>query len=748
VESLRLACFDAIATLLSLASTVIFFRGVWQWGCRSTGLSTPERSAGGSTDFKQGELPLTIAVSIVFGWALIVVSVQMLWIIGLIVDQPLLGGWSLHCLLLGWGLLMLHQYGCSSRIDFSKLIAIRDRFYWVFASLLLGHVVNSGLLQYPSDWDSLAYHLPIIDHWVQTGDLFNQRCAFWYVPGNHELIGFWLVAPQTGDYLAGISGVPVAALMLASSISILNHFGVTQWPARIAIVSLGASSVFLRQTVDQENDLAVAALMQTVIALALSQTRADARLWRRSWLASPIVAMAICIGLLAGTKYYALGYAVVASFVVVTVVLARYGQWACARLIGSIVLGCLMLASIWYLRNWTLAGSPVFPKGFERLGIDDLWQDMRPGNEYSSLWGGGTREVWSKLAWAWLSQTGPATTLLLLGGMFWSVCSGCQQAFIRFRNRDHFDFSLTIMSFATIAATAVYVVTPNVIETVHGTHNMLDMGYTSVRFGFSTAALATITSAVAVARLFLRMRQIAIYFLVMLLAMDVLIQGVVVTGLERWLQNGGWQAYVLGIQAAPPLIDWFLATLISTAAGLLMWRTICVNNRSGICLAGACCVVISAALSYAWHKHYDSFYLHVMKLPVQDETLKEGGLATVGSVEPVAAFCYRYYPLLGSDRRNHVIRPLYLPKQQDVIDFLDRFAVSHAFLRRPDNHWTASYRAVNELIDERPEAFAIERVTPSHCRIEIEKNCIRPLNRSECTSSVDRSKIGQNFGLR
>ena len=47
--------------------------------------------------------------------------------------------------------------------------------------------IERGVLRFPTDWDSLMYHIPLIDHWLQDGSLYAPGCAVWYFPGNTKV---------------------------------------------------------------------------------------------------------------------------------------------------------------------------------------------------------------------------------------------------------------------------------------------------------------------------------------------------------------------------------------------------------------------------------------------------------------------------------------------------------------------------------------------------------------------------------
>ena len=73
----------------------------------------------------------------------------------------------------------------------------------------------------------------------------------------------------------------------------------------------------LRQLTDSENDLAVVGLFLTALAYSLRHARRGRR--------SDLAFASVTLGLLAGVKYYALGYAVVAAATLVLLTVALRG---------------------------------------------------------------------------------------------------------------------------------------------------------------------------------------------------------------------------------------------------------------------------------------------------------------------------------------------------------------------------------------------------------------------------------------
>src|SRR5947209_16239448 len=127
--------------------------------------------------------------------------------------------------------------------------------YW------LGCVVEYGLLRFPTDWDSLMYHIPLIDQWLQAGSLYAPRDAVWYNPGSNELVGLWAVAPFSGDFLIGLNNLPAVILLSLGSVELARQAGLGHLCSAAAGLAVVATYVVARQTTNAENDVAAAGLL-------------------------------------------------------------------------------------------------------------------------------------------------------------------------------------------------------------------------------------------------------------------------------------------------------------------------------------------------------------------------------------------------------------------------------------------------------------------------------------------------------
>lgn len=104
----------------------------------------------------------------------------------------------------------------------------------------VAHIVTNGLGRFPEEFDGLAYHLALVDHWLQSKSLYAAEAAWWWQPGTAELVGMWMVAPFSGDFLVALGNLPFIALWALSALDVARliglevawrHLAVPCWPS-------------------------------------------------------------------------------------------------------------------------------------------------------------------------------------------------------------------------------------------------------------------------------------------------------------------------------------------------------------------------------------------------------------------------------------------------------------------------------------------------------------------------------------
>jgi hypothetical protein len=563
----------------------------------------------------------------------------------------------------------------------------------MLASLLLARVALHGLWAFPSDWDTLAYHVPLVDHWLRNGTLYVPACAFWYSPGNNEALGLWLVAPFSGDFLIALNNLPALILLASAAVELLSAFGVSPSLSHLASMAIVATRATWRQIVSAENDVAVAALFLAMLVYGLRYARRGRR--------ADLALASLAVGLLSGVKYYALGYAGVAGLAVLSIVAVLRGWRVAARAAAVGLAGIVVLSGYWYLRNAWASGTPLYPKGFTEA--TDTWSAIRPDSRTSTLLGSGRSEVWPLLAFSVATHAGAcqlAAALLLPATLLWLALSARQRrnGLARTRILRTWLVPLTVLSFL------VFLNTPNVVETVPGTMNMLRWQYHPVRFGLCPLSLAVVALAVV--------------------AGDA--AGSLTRAARRWAtpwiaatcRLGGWgvyglfsacvvcQAAVHGredvaldhlLLAADIFIAGVLLALLTTSSSPFDRR---VLHAVALC-AVAAGVLGCHRLSVRWHRHfvqhYDTSYFHVPVL-AQLSSLD-------ASRERICICDDRYYPFFGSRRQFDVCRPLWVPDRARLRNYLRDHRITLLVARNHDASPRRRYASVRQWIAERPGPF-------------------------------------------
>ncbi len=166
---------------------------------------------------------------------------------------------------------------------------------------MAARVGGVALLNFPSDWDTLMYHLPLVDQWLRAGSLYAPDDPVWYNAANVELVGLWCVGPFSGDFLTGLTNLPALVLFAGAAVELGGELGLGRRLSHVAGLAVVSNWVVFRQSPDAKNDMAVAALFLATLLFGMRYLRLSQR--------GALVYAACAFGLLCGVKYYAVGYA-------------------------------------------------------------------------------------------------------------------------------------------------------------------------------------------------------------------------------------------------------------------------------------------------------------------------------------------------------------------------------------------------------------------------------------------------------
>jgi hypothetical protein len=228
----------------------------------------------------------------------------------------------------------------------------------VAIATMLVLVIAVGLTHPPQAYDSLNYHLYFPARWIQDGRLSIIPTPFGdeapaYAPVNGELFFLWLMVPLHGDLAARAGQVPFYLLAGLALYGLARRLGAKPEHA----IYGPAFFMLAKPTVDQATgadvDLVCASMFLLSLYFIIRAIDTDETL---DWLLA-----GMCLGLYGGTKFVSLVFAPALLLPLIWKSVqdrrlpSRRTLWALP--------GIFAFAPPWFVRNWVVAGSPVYPAG-------------------------------------------------------------------------------------------------------------------------------------------------------------------------------------------------------------------------------------------------------------------------------------------------------------------------------------------------------------------------------------------------
>ncbi|MBX9659362.1 MAG: hypothetical protein K2X00_12405 [Nitrospiraceae bacterium] len=431
---------------------------------------------------------------------------------------------------------------------------------------------------------------------------------------------------------------------------------------------------------------------------------------------------AISLGLLAGVKFYALGYAGLAGLGIVLLVAYRAGVRQSVLTASALLLGAALFGGYWYMRNAWVTGSPLYPKGF--TPESDLMMRLYPAIGTSSFLGNGSPELAGLLVKAVWQMNGPVHVAALLAmpvSFFWLLATGWQ------RSRRHTcrgDGSRRVLLAALLAGTVVLLlVTPFAVEDEPGTLNQMLWHYCPVRYGLCFLSLAILCLSLVLQDVGRSIRKI-------LTPGDCERAGPIRTQTFIRGARPGARAvaavslvpHVLmgigaGVQFASPdqrlEIDWLASALIgiNVVFGftlLLLVRVLWPRGFGAavpflwVATLGAGAVGIER-LAERWHKDHAAYYDHMLAPRVFSHLARNEEDGT-----RVCVLDRRCYPFFGSRRQFRVCQPMRISSSDWLLSYLrdQRAEIVIGRSREPISGWDC-FRGFAECMARHPGAFRI-----------------------------------------
>jgi hypothetical protein len=223
----------------------------------------------------------------------------------------------------------------------------------------LAFVIAVGAMESPLTlYDSLSYHLSFPARWLQEHRLsiiatpFSDEAQA-YAPANGELVFLWLMLPFHGDFLARVGQLPFYLLGGVTLYALARRMGAMPEHAAYAPVFYWLSRPIVEQSVGADVDLICWGMFLTSLYIGIVAVDSNAR---RDW-----ALWGISLGLYWGSKYVSLVYSPVLLLLPLIRGPRLRALWA--------VPGILVFAAPWYLRNWAIAGSPIYPSSLAVAGV-------------------------------------------------------------------------------------------------------------------------------------------------------------------------------------------------------------------------------------------------------------------------------------------------------------------------------------------------------------------------------------------
>lgn len=243
-------------------------------------------------------------------------------------------------------------------------------FFLPIAILVLIRFVNT-FAQIPLEYDNLAYHLPFVAEWFNTGSIMPHYYSAFagplsYYPSNFELLDLYVTLPFGHDYLVNFINYPFVILVGMAFYAILRRIKVK------SLIGMAFTALFLAMPVIMRQiGVPLVDLMFTYTFL-LSVYFLIAFLDQRK--PTALIPLAFSIGLFAGTKYLGLVY----GFPLVLIVLIYFLKWfgnnkkLLIRYSLLFIFFTILGGGFWYIRNLLSIGNPIFPVELKVFGEEIL----------------------------------------------------------------------------------------------------------------------------------------------------------------------------------------------------------------------------------------------------------------------------------------------------------------------------------------------------------------------------------------
>lgn len=538
---------------------------------------------------------------------------------------------------------------------------------FIFA-FFMAHIIINGIFCFPTDWDSLAYHLPLVNHWLQTQSLLTTDGSRWTSPGNNELLALWFVCSFSGDFFSSFNNILPLILLGSSVLLFCNLIGLTKILSFLIFFISTVNTVCFKQIVNQENDVSVLALFVSSLCFLIIFYRHQCRV--------SLFYFGISTGLLLGIKFYAIGYCFCLYFIFLLVFI-KLKKPCIGHCLLSLFL-FFLFGGYWYIRNFIITGSPIYPKGF--LNSPDIISVMYPSVGQSSFFGNlnpGLPFLYLKSVLVIMGPYFAIPIFLLPFFLFTYIFRLKTSVIIGFLK---LKFSCAdILIFLCISCFLILCLTPFAVEDSPGTLNQMHWFYCPVRYGLCFLFSLSVFCNFYLNHFFIfymgrqtTIRSILLYFRSIYYLHPKIIIFVFICFFYFYVFYF-FSDFICDFHIV------FLLSLNIYLALINLYFFYYPSIRFAFCFLFFFISLFSmfcAIASFNWHQNFLAFY---------DNRLFENSKILISNpVDNPSNICvldYRCYPFFGSSRNNRVFQPVYINSSKDFHQYLCDKRINFIFVR-------------------------------------------------------------------
>lgn len=230
-------------------------------------------------------------------------------------------------------------------------------------SIFMLWTVFVGVIFPPLDWDGNDYHLQYTGELIQNHHIWDtaaQRPWITGYPKGGEMIQAWLPLISHNDMLIELSQVPFVILGILSLYVISRRIGVSQPNAIFTSTLFAFTPIVMHQITTGYIDVMLPSLFYAGIALATQK-----RITKLDYLLIGF-SISLLISIKQTAVYLALGILVFLATNLYTIYGKHYKQYLTPLVLMSL---SLPIGAYWYIKNWIIYGSPIYPFGLRVGGI-------------------------------------------------------------------------------------------------------------------------------------------------------------------------------------------------------------------------------------------------------------------------------------------------------------------------------------------------------------------------------------------